>query len=229
MAPKGPVEFLSRRDRSRRFGFDCPSLIYFKDWTPGGEYSVRPLFYLSLPTFKLPSLDLVNVQRELMILWVNDIIINYGFVRFTLLLFRSSFKGYFLIQTFWPSPSDLKTLAAKYNCQEYRKKDSRSQVCLTQPHPSNHTDWFTFLWDSILRFLKLWIRLIYSLRNRYVLPESKYFSMAFPEPIRLAAGNSVNCKVVFRPVVSVLTSYRISPVVMIARKMQWEPTLSYHT
>jgi len=51
MAPKGPVEFLSRRDRSRRFGFDCPSLIYFKDWTPGGEYSVRPFCYLS-PTFK---------------------------------------------------------------------------------------------------------------------------------------------------------------------------------
>lgn len=36
---------------------------------------------------------------------------------------------------------------------------------------------------------------------RYVLPESKYFSMAFPDPIRLAPGNAVNVDVLFRPVI----------------------------
>jgi len=39
------------------------------------------------------------------------------------------------------------------------------------------------------------------LHLRYVLPESKYFSMAFPDPIRLAAGNAIHVDVVFRPVI----------------------------
>eukprot|EP00656_Telonema_subtile_P001564 TRINITY_DN10687_c0_g2_i3.p1 TRINITY_DN10687_c0_g2~~TRINITY_DN10687_c0_g2_i3.p1 ORF type:complete len:1003 (+),score=247.32 TRINITY_DN10687_c0_g2_i3:70-3078(+) len=85
-----PVEFLSRRERSRRFGFDCPSLVYYRDWVPGGEY--------------VQTIHLKNTGSEL------------------------------------------------------------QQI-------------------------------------KYKLPDSKYFSMRFPDPIRVAAGNSATVEVTFRPVI----------------------------
>lgn len=85
-----PVEFLSRRERSRRFGFDCPSLVYYRDWVPGGEY--------------VQTILLKNTGSEL------------------------------------------------------------QQI-------------------------------------KYKLPDSKYFSMRFPDPIRVAAGNSTAVEVTFRPVI----------------------------
>lgn len=86
----GPVEFLSRRERARRFGFDCPSLVYYRDWVPGGEYQQH--------------IVLKNTGKKL---------------------------------------------------------------------------------QSI----------------KYKLPDSKYFSMRFPDPIRLASGNSTTVEVTFRPVI----------------------------
>jgi len=85
-----PVEFLSRRERARRFGFDCPSLVYYRDWVPGGEYQQQ--------------IVLKNTGKKL---------------------------------------------------------------------------------QSI----------------KYKLPDSKYFSMRFPDPIRLASGNSTTVEVTFRPVI----------------------------
>jgi hypothetical protein len=39
-----------------------------------------------------------------------------------------------------------------------------------------------------------------TIKLKYKLPTSKYFSMAFPEPIKLVAGMSYPVRVLFRPV-----------------------------
>lgn len=152
MSPSGPVEFLSRRDRARRYAFDCPSLIYFKDWVPGGEYVVR------LSHCRAVMCACVRDRRHFAVLVVGE-----GEAQC--------------------EHDPLVSSRSKRSCSKTQERRCSKSSDTTTPHPTQHT------WRP------------HPARIRYVLPESKYFSMAFPDPIRLASGNSVTVDVVFRPVV----------------------------